>query len=221
MPTGTHTSPIQQTEADISAFINSFADSTIPYLSESSLIDMMAAQNAAIRSAFEKWPATLEYYSDAFLIGMEAAQNATIRRAFEKWSDTLEFFALRITISKAFVKSFQRGLVANQAGEKTGSLHKLVGSYLPTAELRALTSTKSYGAYKPLHKNLYNRVLLRVLTNPPTEEAIREHLFLGTILLALAGEKRYFHTLWRSARLVYDFMHTPARQLQKQALPLF
>ena len=54
-----------------------------------------------------------------------------------------------------------------------------------------------------------------------TEEAIREHLFLGTILLALAGETRYFHTLWRSARLVYDFMHTPAQQLYKQALPLF
>lgn len=200
MPTGTHTSPIQQTEADISAFINSFADSAIPYPR-----------------------------SDAFLIGMAAAQNATIRRAFEKWSDTLEFFALRITISKDFTKSFQRGLErglqeglgANRADGKTGGLHELVGSYLPTAELRALTSTKNYGAYKQVHRDIYNRVLLRVLANPPTEEAIREHLFLGTILLALAKETRYFHALWRSARLVYDFMHTSARQLQKQALPLF
>lgn len=217
MPTGTHTSPIQQTEADISAFINSFANSAIH-----------TRRGIAMPYGNKRRPHYIPQEKLAFLTGMEAAQNATIRRAFEKWPDTLEFFALRVNIPKAFTKSFQRGLERglqeglgdNRIDEKKGDLHNLVGSCLPTSGLRALTSTKNYGAYKAVHKDTYNRVLLRVLTNPPTEEAIREHLFLGTILTALTGETRYFPTLWRSARLVYDFMHTPARQLQKQALKL-
>lgn len=193
-----HISPIQQVEADISAFIASFGN-TISVYSRCRTFDS----------------------GDAFSIGLAAAQSDVIRRPFETWPDTLEFFALRITISKVFTKYFRRGLERGLSDKQIHDPHGIVGYYLPTAELRALTSTKNYGAYKQVHKDIYNRVLLRVLTNPPTEEAIREHLFLGTILLALAGETRYFHTLWRSARLVYDFMHTPAQQLYKQALPLF
>lgn len=202
MPDGTHISPIQQVEADISAFIASFGD---------------------FISHHPRWGQIDS--SHGICVGIEAAQNEVIRRAFEKWPDTLEFFALRITVSKSFLKSFQRGLKrglsAKRTGEKINDRHNVVGCYLPAIELQALTSTKNYGAYKQVHKDIYNRVLLRVLTNPPTEEAIREHLFLGTIFLALTGETRYFHTLWRSARLVFDFMHTPAQQLYKQALPLF